>query len=150
MCPNLITLTETSGVITSPFYPSNYPSYAKCSWKITASKGKRVKLVIEDLFIEWYATVCPWDYLQIQNGSLSGDGVPYGQMCGRFVRNVTLFSFRETLTMLFVTDSSGNYRGFKVTYSQVNFANITDSKYYVRCRPLKKYIFFFDGNKVGT
>ena len=128
VCPGLLTLYETSGVISSPFYPSNSPHLAKCSWKITASKGKRVKLVIEDMSINWYGTNCPWDYLQIQNGSLSGDGVPYGRMCGRVIRNVTLFSFRENLNVLFVTDPSVTYRGFKATYSQVNFTNITDSK----------------------
>ena len=75
------TRTLTSGLIASPFYPGNYDNGQSCSWKITASRGKRVKLVIEDMDIE-SGTNCAHDYIQIQNGFLYGSGVPPGRLCG--------------------------------------------------------------------
>ena len=73
MCPKLAILNKTSGVITSPFYPRNYPDYQRCSWQITASKGNHVVLIIEYTYIQ-QCGVCTCDHLEIQNGS-SFDGL---------------------------------------------------------------------------
>ena len=51
VCPSMATLNETSGALTSPYYPRSYPSSRSCSWKITASKGQRIVLVIKDIYI---------------------------------------------------------------------------------------------------
>ena len=129
-CPTMAFLNETSGVITSPFYPRDYPNAVTCRWKITASRGKRIKLVITDMYLEWGGNHCPYDYLRIQNGFLYDSGVPYEPLCGRLTGNLTLtfYSFRETLTVLFVTDGSVTYRGFNATYIQLHFAGIPYSK----------------------
>ena len=74
MCPKLAILNETSGVITSPFYPRNYPGNQRCSWQITASEGNNVVLIIEYLKINLCGLSCTCDYLEIQNGS-SFDGL---------------------------------------------------------------------------
>lgn len=76
-CPTMAFLNETSGVITSPFYPRDYPNAVTCRWKISASRGKRIKLVITDMYLEWGGNHCPYDYLRIQNGFLYDSGVPY-------------------------------------------------------------------------
>ena len=123
VCPSLITLNETSGVITSPFYPRRYQNNQRCSWEITASKGKRVKLVIEDMNIEYHQT-CVWDYLEVQGGSISGDGTPSGRMCRRLMGSVTYYSFRERLTVLFVSDYVVRYRGFKATFTQLTLEKL--------------------------
>ena len=115
----MATLTGTSGVITSPFYPGNYGNGRRCSWKIIANKGKRVKLVITDMDIELGGSNCAKDYIQIQNGFLYGSGVPPGRLCGTLTSNSTFASYRETLTVRFVTDGSVTGRGFKATYTQV-------------------------------
>ena len=115
----MATLTGTSGVITSPFYPGNYGNGQTCSWKITASSGKRVKLVVNDMDIEQGGSNCGKDYLQIQNGFLYGSGLSQGRLCGTRHRNSIFASYRETLIVRFVTDSSGPRRGFKATYTQV-------------------------------
>lgn len=75
--------------------------------------------------LEWVRKACPWDYLQIQNGSLYDSGVPYERICGRFIGNLTFFSFRESLMLLFVSDSIIALRGFKATYTQLDFVDIT-------------------------
>ena len=115
----MVTLTGTPGVIKSPFYPANYHNNRACSWRITASRGNRVKLVINDMDIEQSGINCGKDYLLIQSGFLYGNGLPQGPLCGTRHRNSIFASYRETLIVRFVTDSSGRRRGFKATYTQV-------------------------------
>lgn len=83
-----------------------------------ASSGNRVKLVINDMDIEQGGSNCGKDYLQIQNGFLYGSGLPQGRLCGTHINSI-FASYRETLVVRFVTDSSGSGRGFKATYTQV-------------------------------
>ena len=122
---------ETPGVISSPFYPRRYPTNQKCSWQITASKGNRVKLVIEDMDIEecssWFVDTC--DYLEIQDGSFSVDGMQSGRI-GRLIGSVTYYSFHESLKVLFVSDNSkyhdaGTKGRFKATYTQITYTAST-------------------------
>ena len=91
VCPKMEILNETSGVITSPFYPRNYPDDQRCSWQITASKGNHVVLIIEYMDIRHCGVSCTCDHLEIQNGS-SFDGLHHlaGRRCGRFDYNYYL------------------------------------------------------------
>ena len=114
VCPNLTTLNDTSGVITSPFYPRRYADNQRCSWHIAASKGKRVVLYIEYMDIE-RCGACLCEYLEIEGG-LSWDGVSDGKRCG-YMRRLAYFSFRETLKVLFVSDGKVRYRGFRATFT---------------------------------
>ena len=57
----MATLNETSGVLTSPYYPRRYPFKEKCSWKIIASKGERILLFIEDIHIANCGLSCTCD-----------------------------------------------------------------------------------------
>ena len=89
VCPKLANLNETSGVITSPFYPRNYPANQTCSWQITASKGNHVVLIIEYMDIQQCGMSCTCDHLEIQNGS-SFDGLDQingGRRCHYFDYN---------------------------------------------------------------
>ena len=122
VCPNMTTLNETSGVITSPFYPRNYPDKQTCSWKITASKGNRMVLNIEDMDIPDYGQTCSYDYLEVQNG-LSSDGYNNRRRCGYYgYYRLRYYSMFESLKVLFVSNGIGSkwYRGFKATYIQAN------------------------------
>ena len=124
VCPKMEILNETSGVITSPFYPRNYPENQRCNWQITASKGKQVLLIIEFLQIQQCGVSCTCDYLEIINGSYS-DGTSSGRMCGNVnITYVTIHSFRESLEVVFVSDGSfiKRFDGFKASYFQVNSA----------------------------
>ena len=130
-CPDMTTLNaEKPGVITSPYYPRSYPKYQRCGWQITASKGKRVKLVVNPensmrlgKCRRWGSYLC--DYLEIQDGSSSANGT----QCDRISHlsgSVTYYSFHESLKVLFVSgdgvqDRYSNISGFKATYTQVNY-----------------------------
>lgn len=127
VCPGSITLTETSGVITSPFFPRNYPDNQSCSWQITARQGNRVKLEIENsLNIQQCGgAACTCDYLQVQNG-FSDDPNVNERICG-VPGSKTYYSTHESLKVLFVSDDGGSkrYDGFSATYTQVNRGTIS-------------------------
>ena len=115
----MTTLNETSGVITSPFYPRNYPDNQECRWQITASKGKHVVMIIDYLYTQSCGQRCTCDYLEVQNG-LSSDGYNDARRCS--YNGVRYYSIFDSLTVLFVSDGSSNkwYRGFKATYIQAS------------------------------
>ena len=112
-CPNMQVLRRSSGVITSPYYPSNYHNGHSCTWKITGRSGDRVKLVIQDAQIEG----CPWDYIVIRNGYVQSSGLDPGTICRSLGGPMTIISSGETLTVYFHTDVSVTYRGFRAIYT---------------------------------
>ena len=126
----MATLKETSGVLTSPYYPRRYPSNENCSWKITASEGERIVLVVEDLYIQNCGSSCSCDYLEIQNGS-SSDGVSGRRRCRSDKdRGIVYHSAKDVLRLTFVSDSStcSWCRGFKATYIKVKYNATTTGK----------------------
>ena len=126
----MATLNETSGILTSPYYPRSYPLNENCSWKITASKEERIVLVIEDLLIRDCGSSCTCDYLEIQNG-LSSDGISGWRRCRSDKdRGIVYHSAKDVLRMTFVS-GSGTYRGnrgFKATYIKVKYNATTTGK----------------------
>ena len=127
----MATLNDTSGVLTSPYFPRRYPSNEKCSWKITASEGERIVLFIEDLEIQdCSSSSCTCDYLEIQNGS-SSDGISGRRRCRYYKdRGIVYHSAKDVLRLTFVSDSGtyGGYRGFKATYIKVKYIATTTGK----------------------
>ena len=125
-------LKETSGVITSPFYPRYYANKQSCSWEIRARKGKRILLTIDnmdngdntdftDLSGDESSRAC--GYLEIQGGSISGYDGPKWRLCSvPLTANATDVWFKERIKVLFVSDSTiGWGTRFKISYTQVTF-----------------------------
>ena len=123
VCSKLAILNETSGVITSPFYPREYPVNQRCSWKIIAKKGKRINLVIEDM-VGWWHPTCRYGYLKIKNDSYYSNSSS-GKIC-RYL-NGTVFSSVGNLIVLFVCGYSRDL-GFKAAYHQVNSHTVSTGK----------------------
>ena len=129
MCPRALNVTKLSGVISSPYYPRNYPVNQNCLWEITASKGKHVKLEITDMEIHRCGPegACTCDYLEIRHGFLGSGltpGAASGKLCvdGSFTPQ-TYYSTNERLSVRFFADLllSKQNRGFTATYTQLNF-----------------------------
>ena len=120
-------LNETSGVITSPFYPRFYFNIQSCSWEIRARKGIRILFTIEDMDFNWWCASgvrsCSCNYLEIQGESISGYRSKW-RVCRLLTANATYDWFKERIKVVFVSD--GNQvqwgRGFKISYTQVNFS----------------------------
>ena len=123
----MTTLNETSGVITSPFYPRNYFNNQSCSWEIRARKGKRILFTIEDMnFYSWCSKgwSCSCNYLEIQGGTISGYDGPKWRVCFLITANAAYDWFKERIKVLAVTDSNSIRWSsrFKISYTQVNFS----------------------------
>ena len=122
----MTTLNETSGIITSPFYPRHYVDNQSCSWEIRARKGKRILFTIDDIYISWLCGggwSCLCNYLEVQGGSISGYDGPKWRLCYFLLAGNAAYDwFKERIKVLFVSDSSIGYgRSFKISYTQVNF-----------------------------
>ena len=50
--PQMMFGVTTSGEITSPNYPSNYPNNADCQWQISADFGYIVKITLLEVDLE--------------------------------------------------------------------------------------------------
>ena len=143
VCPNMATLNEPSGVLTCPYYPRPYPSNEKCSWKIIASKGERIVLVIKDIDIRNCGSSCTCDYLEIQNGS-SSDGISVRRRCRYYKdRGIVYHSVKDVLRVTYVCDSSTyrRYRGFKATYIKVKYNATNTGKWKVYVQAIRWSIF---------
>ena len=44
-------LSKAPGEFASPQYPNNYPESARCSWRLTAPEGHRVRVHFTGLFV---------------------------------------------------------------------------------------------------
>ena len=121
----MATLNETSGVLTSPYYPRRFPSNEKCSWKITASKGERIVLVMKDIDIGNCGLSCTCNYLEIQNGISGRRRCRSDEDSG-----IVYHSAKDVLRVTFVSGARTYwwYRGFKATYIKVKYNATTTGK----------------------
>jgi len=102
--------TKTA-TITSPNYPSKYPKNQKCTWKITATKGK-LKLTFDKFNTEWSSNCKKKDYLYV--ASVAKYNKLY--LCGSSMpSDFKLTSKAKTMTLKFKSNASVNKAGFKAT-----------------------------------
>ena len=69
-----VTITEDSGIITSPNYPAPYSPNKTCKYSIENKPGCSIELIFEDLDIEKQISrrkKC-YDYLEIREGNATG------------------------------------------------------------------------------
>ena len=86
-------------------------------------------LIITDLRIQKCGP-CACDYLEIQNGSPSGDGVPGERLSGDLHGNLRYYSFSESMQVLFVPDGRVTewYKGFRAFYYEVDYTALASGK----------------------
>ncbi|XP_067667880.1 CUB and zona pellucida-like domain-containing protein 1 [Haliotis asinina] len=101
------------GYITSPSWPVNYPHNHLETWTLTAIHPIYVIVVQAVATHIEQDPACRWDYVQVHDGP-STLSPPLGRFCG-FSRP-TLSSSGNNLTILFTTDDTRNYAGFKIKY----------------------------------
>lgn len=107
-------LTNTSGVITSPNYPSNYPNNITCTWKISAEKS-HLNLTIEDFMLEDSQTCEAFDFVKIR--ATGGNSRGQVTVCGSIAsRRISLEVEGTAVEITFKSDFSFTARGFKISY----------------------------------
>ncbi|KAJ8376962.1 hypothetical protein SKAU_G00075420 [Synaphobranchus kaupii] len=116
-CGGAIELSDSDppGYIMSPNYPSNYPQNIDCMWVLTVPNGEAVQLDFEDEFYIEQSTGCPYDYLELHDGS-SYDNDVIARLCGN-QRPSTQRSTGPVMMVRFRTDTSVTHKGFKAKFS---------------------------------
>nr|XP_006821476.1 PREDICTED: uncharacterized protein LOC102807740 [Saccoglossus kowalevskii] len=110
--------------LTSPKYPSNYPSFADCKWVLTAPPGDYlIELRIQSLEIERTMS-CIYDSLVINDGSRSSSPL-LEKLCGVKYPDV-IQSTGSNIYIHFYSDSSTEKSGFEIDYTSIS-KNSSDS-----------------------
>lgn len=108
--------TGTSGVITSPGFPSSYPTSLDCKFHIFAPAGSHgVRLTFDRNFYIETDVSCTYDYITVYS---DGNTFKHGPYCGNTApTNFTIPSSHAIVE--FNSDKSDTYTGFKVTWTAV-------------------------------
>ncbi|XP_077472290.1 mannan-binding lectin serine protease 2 isoform X2 [Stigmatopora argus] len=118
-CPSQV-LTNLSGLLTSPGYPSPYPPMIHCNHTIRLPEGYRIILeFIEPFDIEGHPdTLCPYDLLKISTSHRD-----YGPFCGSTPPdNIQIESLQAHVA--FRSDSRGKNKGWKIKYTSLNVTSL--------------------------
>ncbi|XP_072175625.1 uncharacterized protein [Diadema setosum] len=109
-----VTLNASSGYFETINYPSDYPTYAVCSWIITAPAGETVTLQFPDFLLEGSST-CSYDRVTIYDGPTESDP-ELQRLCGAVYPTSTFTSSQEVMRIKFTSDFSVTRRGFQAYY----------------------------------
>ncbi|KAL5273336.1 hypothetical protein ACFFRR_000221 [Megaselia abdita] len=110
-------LTQPSGLIETPFFPTEYPESIFCEWVITGPTGHQIELKVLNFSIE-VSYSCQDDNLEIHNGP-SRESPLIGKFCGNEIPKV-IPSFTNHLYLRFKSDSSIESSGFQIEYEQTS------------------------------
>ncbi|XP_071156308.1 cubilin-like isoform X2 [Mytilus edulis] len=106
-------LTDRTGLITSPNYPSNYPHNRECVWTITANDGNQILLNVTDFELERHDS-CTFDFLEIRNGGYQTSPL-LGTYCGTTIDPI-IRSHSNQMYIKFKSDFSRSAKGFQIYY----------------------------------
>ncbi|KAI1280397.1 Cubilin [Halotydeus destructor] len=111
------TYNGSSGVITSPFYPDNYPADRRCQYRIVGPLSSVVRLEFQSFEVEG-SDGCIYDYLEVRDGG-SENGTRLGRLCGHELPEPITSRFNE-IWMVFATDGSEHNKGFFANFSSID------------------------------
>lgn len=94
----------------SPGYPGCYPNNVLCTWLIEAPPGYYVQLHIYDFNLEYGGNNCPWDFLEIHDGSTVSSPLLI-KACG-YLSSFALYSSGRFLFLRFYSDGVIPMSGF--------------------------------------
>ncbi|KAI8494928.1 CUB and sushi domain-containing protein 2 [Branchiostoma belcheri] len=112
-CGNMSLLTGSSGNLTSPGYPGNYPNNAAACWLITVSSDMIVVIRFPAFNVE-NAHNCVYDSLVVHDG-LNDTAPVLETLCGPSARPV--FTTGNSAFLVFTSDGSVTEAGFLATFT---------------------------------
>ena len=111
-------LKNTTGYITSPNYPNNYPPNMNCVWKITVSHDKRVRFSFKSMDIE-YTSGCYRDYVELRDGYFSSSKY-LGSYCGYSTPRSAVYSTDRYMYVKFYSSYRTHDKGFKAYFEEAD------------------------------
>eukprot|EP00058_Branchiostoma_floridae_P020568 XP_002606058.1 hypothetical protein BRAFLDRAFT_92077 [Branchiostoma floridae] len=115
-CGNPTVLSGNFGIFTSPDYPDDYPNNARCSWQISVNTGYVVAIRFYTFNLDG-GGVCPYDYLEVYDGS-STAAPRLARLCGSSAP--TVFTTGRNAFVVFQTDGIVTSSGFAAYYTAEN------------------------------
>ncbi|NXS94145.1 DMBT1 protein, partial [Jacana jacana] len=107
-------ISNSSGLLQSPFYPGRYPNNADCLWEIQVESNFRVMLTFRDIAMP--GSRCQYDYVEVYDGPPHSSSL-LGRLCsGSFP---TYTSSSNLMSVRFHSDSRYTSRGFQAHYSSI-------------------------------
>ncbi|XP_060603556.1 bone morphogenetic protein 1-like [Ruditapes philippinarum] len=109
-------ISGSAGTITSPGFPSSYPSDTHCTYIVLAPPGtKSIAFKFDDQFHIEPDTTCDFDFVKI-----SGDGMAssHGPFCGN-VSPGQLTVPGDHAYVTFTSDDSDEYTGFRLDWKAI-------------------------------
>ena len=105
------TYSATNNEVTSPNYPNKYGSGTNCYWNIQSDFGTRIALQFTAFNVEAHST-CSYDWVQVYDGSSSSATALSSKLCSSTLP-VVILSSQNSMYLIFRTDGSGEYNGFR-------------------------------------
>ncbi|CAB1340813.1 unnamed protein product [Coregonus sp. 'balchen'] len=105
------TFTSPTGELSSPNFPSNYPTNRQCIYKIIVGVNMQIMLNFTDFTLEGSPPNCALDYVEIRDG-----GYETSPLIGKFCstqRPPMLVSHSNRLWLMFRSDYSVTFPGFR-------------------------------------
>ncbi|KAF1464772.1 Deleted in malignant brain tumors 1 protein, partial [Pygoscelis antarcticus] len=107
-------ISNSSGMLQSPFYPGDYPNNVDCVWELQVENNFRVMLTFRDIAMQ--SGRCQYDYVEVYDGPPHSSSL-LGRLCsGSFP---TYISSSNMMTVRFHSDSRYTFRGFQAHYSSI-------------------------------
>ncbi|OCT74948.1 low-density lipoprotein receptor-related protein 12 [Xenopus laevis] len=103
-------IRDKSGIITSPGWPTEYPTRVNCSWYIRASPGEIISISFQEFDIQGSAT-CGFDWVTI-GPSQNYDGA---KACGSTIP-APYISLQDHVWIKFHSDEHISRKGFRLSY----------------------------------
>ncbi|KAJ8020947.1 Enteropeptidase [Holothuria leucospilota] len=113
-CNSLVSLISGPVTITSPRYPSKYPSGRRCEYRVVASPGKRIHAEFDEFILQNHAT-CKLDYLRFTDFISNAEE----RHCGR-KEELIYDSDTNYVSLFFRTNNNRNFKGFRATLSETD------------------------------
>lgn len=118
-------LRSNMGAISSPRYPNSYPNMAHCEWRISLHPGSGISLLIEDLELEGLSN-CYYDSVKIYTGIKLPNQSPCKVLCKDDDLHNPLIQLENNKgTIVFDSDASNTFRGFRISYKANCIRNLT-------------------------